>query len=56
MILLALSAHRVFLLAMKDSRSWSDYLYLTALVITFSLGKVSIGFGFAVLVGFFLLI
>lgn len=54
MIVLALSAHRVFVVAMKDQRIWGDYALLTVLVVVLSLGKISLGFSFAVLVGLWL--
>ncbi len=55
MLILALVAYKVFEIAMKPRRTWPDYLLLTVLVIVFSLGKVSLGFTFAVVVGFWLL-
>ena len=54
MIVLSLVAFRVFTIAMKDKRTWTDYLLLSVLVVVFSLGKVSLGFTFAVLVGLWL--
>lgn len=54
MTVLALSAHRVYMLGMKNRRTWVDYALLTALVVVLSLGKISIGFSFAILVGFWL--
>ena len=54
MTILPLVAYRVFLIATKNHRTWSEYLLLSVLVIVFSFGKVSIGFAFAVLVGLWL--
>lgn len=54
MIVLALAANHVFVIAMKNRRTWADYALLTVLVVVLSLGKVSLGFSFAVLVGLWL--
>lgn len=54
MVLFTLSAYHVFVVAMKDRRTWRDYALLTLLIVALSLGKISLGFGLAVLVGFWL--
>lgn len=54
MTVLALSAHHVFVIGMKNRRNLGDYAVLTFLVIVLSLGKISLGFGLAVVVGFWL--
>jgi hypothetical protein len=55
MIVLALSGYWVFHVCVKEKRTWFDFVGLSLLVIIFSLGKVSIGFAFAVFVGLWLL-
>lgn len=54
-LILLLTAPWVFSVLQSQVRSWRDYALLTCLVIVLSLGKISIGFPFAVLSGFWML-
>lgn len=54
MLLLILLAPWLFRLARERRVTWPHLLALTALIVTTSFGKVSIGFGIALLIGFWL--
>ena len=56
MLVLVLTSHWVAQLLVSGSVKSRDFGLLTALVLIFSFGKVSIGFGFALFVGFWLLL
>ncbi len=56
-VILLLSAHKVFnILTSSEKHSLKDFIYLFVLIIVISIGKISVGFAYAIFIGFYLLL